>query len=210
MVLHRRPFRTSRSARNTVTPLNIPYMFEDQRALRRQADRTRSTRITASRAPTRRIAQTQVNDTFSTATVDGPAQPLHRASCRRISSPLSYNGVLSPQLFVEGRYSARHFSFIGTGAHVDRPHQRHAAHRPCRAATCATGRRPSAASAIRRSATTTNVFVKGTYFKSTQAHRVAQDGLRLRHLQRQALRQQPSVGQRLPHPRHHDDHPRHG
>ena len=29
---------------------------------------------------------------------------------------VGYSGVLSPSLFVEGRYSARHFSFIGSGA----------------------------------------------------------------------------------------------
>ena len=43
-----------------------------------------------------------------------------------------------------------------------------------------------------------DLFVKGTYFLSTAAQRLAQHDVRLRQLQRQAARQQPPVGQRLP------------
>ena len=43
---------------------------------------------------------------------------------------------------------------------------------------------------------------QGVVLPVDQRRRLAQHDLRLRQLQRQALRQQPPVGQRLPHPRH--------
>ena len=48
--------------------------------------------------------------------VDGPEQPRTRARRRRICHGRNYSGVLAQNLFVEGRFSERHFTFIGAGA----------------------------------------------------------------------------------------------
>ena len=37
------------------------------------------------------------------------------------SYQVNYNGILSNQFFVEGRFSVRHFSFVGNGATTTDP-----------------------------------------------------------------------------------------
>ena len=108
-------FRTAPVGRNTVAPLNIPYTFEDK-------SQRYEGKLTYSVNPNHRfdgaytkINQTEANGTFSTAT----SMDLRSLYTRELPQNLftvGYSGVLSPSLFVEGRYSARHFSFIGSGA----------------------------------------------------------------------------------------------
>ena len=80
---------------------------------------------------------------------------------------LSYNGILSPQFFVEGRFSARHFTLH---------RQRLAVHRPASTARCCSTARAAAAllvaDLLRRlrpeKRDNDNEFVKATYFLSTK------------------------------------------
>ncbi len=108
-------FRTAPVGRNTVAPLNIPYTFQDE-------SQRYEGKLTYSVNPSHRldgtytkVVQTESNGTFSTAT----SMDLRSLYTRELPQNLftvGYSGVLSPSLFVEGRYSARHFSFIGSGA----------------------------------------------------------------------------------------------
>ena len=137
---------------------------------------------------------TQVNNSQSTAST------MDAASLYTRDQPLdlytfSYNGILSPQFFVEGRVSARHLSFVGSGSQFTdiikgtllQDRQRGGRYwAPTFCGVCIQKRDND------------NENVKATHFKSTGLW-LAPDGLRLRHVQRQAVRQQPSVGQRLPH-----------
>ena len=137
--------------------------------------------------------------------VDGPEQPVQRPEPAG-SEHGNYNGMLTPTFFVEARVSRAPLQLRERRRAVDRPDQRHAAARSGARPDALLVARPSAASAIRRSATTTTCSSKGTYFLSTRGHRIAQHGVRLRHVQRQAVREQPPVRQRLPHHRHDVDH----
>ena len=108
-------FRNAPVGRNTVAPLNIPYTFEDE-------SQRYEGKVTYSANPNHRVdgtytkvLQTEANGTFSTAT----SMDLRSLYTRELPQNLftvGYSGVLSPSFFVEGRYSARHFSFIGSGA----------------------------------------------------------------------------------------------
>jgi outer membrane receptor for ferrienterochelin and colicin len=108
-------FRNAPVGRNTVAPLSIPYTFED-RSQRYEG------KLTYSLNPSHRVdgtytkvIQKEVNGTFST----GSSMDLRSLYTRELPQNLftvGYSGVLSPSLFLEGRYSARHFSFIGSGA----------------------------------------------------------------------------------------------
>jgi outer membrane receptor for ferrienterochelin and colicin len=108
-------FRTAPVGRNTVAPLNIPYTFEDK-SQRYEGKLTYS--ATANHrfdGAYTKVNQTEGNGTFSTAT----SMDLRSLYTRELPQNLftvGYNGVLSPSLFLEGRYSLRHFSFIGSGA----------------------------------------------------------------------------------------------
>ena len=80
-------FRTAPVGRNTVAPLNIPYTFEDK-SQRYEGKLTYSLNSNHRfDGAYTKVNQTEVNDTFSTGDVDGPAQPATRASSRRTSSP---------------------------------------------------------------------------------------------------------------------------
>ena len=103
------------TASNTAAPLNIPYVAENDRKrfeLKLTGSLNSNHRLEGSY---QKEALTQVNNTFSTAT------SLDLASLYTRETPLdsyqaNYNGILSNKLFVEGRFSVRHFSFIGSGA----------------------------------------------------------------------------------------------
>jgi outer membrane receptor protein involved in Fe transport len=108
-------FQNQSTARNTIQPVNLAYQSEDQR-------KRFEVKLTGSLSSNHRFegaytkeALTQVNNTFSTGST------MDAASLYTRETPLdlytfSYNGILSPQFFVEGRVSSRHFSFIGSGA----------------------------------------------------------------------------------------------
>jgi hypothetical protein len=104
-----------KTSQHTVAPLNIPYVSEDQR-------KRFEIKLTGSLNSNHRLegsyqkeALTQINNTFSTA------NSLDLLSLYTRQEPLdsyqaSYHGILSNKLFVEGRFSVRHFTFIGSGA----------------------------------------------------------------------------------------------
>ena len=60
----------------------------------------------------------------------------------------------------------------------------------------------------RRGAQQRELRRQGHLLRLDQGHRLAQPGVRLRHVQRHPPGGEPPVGQRLPHPRHDLDHPR--
>jgi outer membrane receptor for ferrienterochelin and colicin len=108
-------FRTAPVGRNTVAPLSIPYTFEDK-------SQRYEGKLTYSLNPNHRfdgtytkVNQTEANGTFSTTT----SMDLRSLYTRELPQDLvtiGYSGVLSQSLFLEGRYSQRNFSFIGSGA----------------------------------------------------------------------------------------------
>jgi outer membrane receptor for ferrienterochelin and colicin len=108
-------FRTAPVGRNTVAPVSIPYTFED-RSQRYEGKLTYS--MSASHrfdGTYTRVDQKEVNGTFSTTTT----MDLRSLYTRELPQELftvGYSGILSPNLFLEGRYSSRKFSFVGSGA----------------------------------------------------------------------------------------------
>ena len=108
-------FQNQRTARNTVNPLNLPYVAEDKR-------QRYEVKLTGSLSANHRFegsyqkeAVEQINSTFSTTS------SLDLASLYTRKNPLTsyqfnYNGILSNKFFVEGRFSIRHSSSIGAGA----------------------------------------------------------------------------------------------
>jgi hypothetical protein len=108
-------FQNQQTARNTVNPLNIPYVAEDRR-------QRYEIKVTGSLTSNHRFEGSyqketveQINSTFSTA------NSMDLASLYTRDNPLdayqfNYSGILSNKLFVEGRFSVRHSSSIGAGA----------------------------------------------------------------------------------------------
>ena len=199
-------FRTAPVGRNTVAPLSIPYTFEDK-SQRYEGKLTYSLNASHRLDGTyTKVNQKEVNGTFSTAT----SMDLRSLYTRELPQNLftvGYSGMLSPSLFLEGRYSARHFSFIGSGSTstdlidgtllIDSARGNLRYWSPTFCGVCDPEKRDNE-----------EVFVKGTYVLSTERQRIAHHALRLRHVQRQAVREQPSVGERLPDPRHVEHRPR--
>jgi outer membrane receptor protein involved in Fe transport len=108
-------FQNQSFARSTIAPLNIPYINEQKR-------KRFEGKLTGSINANHRFegaytkeAYTEVNNTQSTATTMDLASLLTRQTPQNLFS-LSYNGILSPHFFVEGRFSFRHFSFVGSGS----------------------------------------------------------------------------------------------
>ena len=197
--------RNAPVGRNTVTPLNIPYTFEDK-SQRYEGKMTYS--LTGNHrfdGTYTKVNQTEANGTFSTAT----SMDLRSLYTRELPQNLftvGYSGVITPSLFVEGRYSARHFSFIGSGATstdlidgtllIDSARGNLRYWSPTFCGVCDPEKRDNE-----------EVFLKGDLCAVEPWQRIAHGALRLRHVQRQAFRQQPPVRQRLPHPRHVLDRP---
>jgi outer membrane receptor protein involved in Fe transport len=107
-------FQTQETGRSLVIT-NVPYTFTD-RARRYEGKATYSpgSNHTFQGALTK-ITQEQINNTFNQAV----AMDFASLNTRKVPEDLytvSYNGILSPTFFVEGRFSSRHFSFIGDGA----------------------------------------------------------------------------------------------
>ena len=122
-------FQNQAVARNTIQPVNLPYQSEDQR-------KRFEVKLTGSVNSNHRFegaytkeALTQVNNTFSTASSMDAASLYTRETPLDLYT-LSYNGILTPQFFVEARASTRHFSFIGSGAPSTDIINGHAAARP--------------------------------------------------------------------------------
>jgi outer membrane receptor for ferrienterochelin and colicin len=108
-------FRNAPVGRNTVAPVSLPYTFED-RSQRYEGKLTYSLNANHRFDGTyTRVDQKEVNGTFSTAT-SMDLRSLYTRELPQNLYTIGYSGVISPSLFVEGRYSARHFSFIGSGA----------------------------------------------------------------------------------------------
>jgi outer membrane receptor for ferrienterochelin and colicin len=108
-------FQNLETARNTVNPVNFPYVNEDRRKryeIKLTGSATSNHRFEGSY---QKESATQVNHTFSTTTSMDPAS-LYTRETPLDAYQIGYNGILSSQLFVEARFSARKFSFIGSGA----------------------------------------------------------------------------------------------
>ncbi len=108
-------FQNQQVARNTIQPVNLAYNSEDQR-------KRFEVKLTGSLNSNHRFegayakeALKQVNNTFNTASSMDTASLYDRETPLDLYT-LNYNGILTPQLFVEARLSSRHFSFIGSGA----------------------------------------------------------------------------------------------
>ena len=161
-------FQNQEAARNTVNPVNFPYVFEDQRKryeIKLTGSATSKHRFEGSY---QKEAATQVNNTFSTTTSMDPAS-LYTRETPLDAYQVSYNGILSNQLFVEARFSARKFSFVGSGAQTTdlidgtllldgaRGNLRYWS--PTLCGVCGRGREDR---------DNDNEYVKATYFKSTK------------------------------------------
>jgi len=108
-------FQNQQVSRNTIQPVNLAYLAEDQR-------KRFEVKLTGSINSNHRLegayakeALKQVNNTFSTASSMDAASLYTRETPLDLYT-LNYNGILSPAFFVEGRFSARHFTFIGSGS----------------------------------------------------------------------------------------------
>jgi outer membrane receptor protein involved in Fe transport len=108
-------FQNQQTGRNTIQPVNLAYVSEDQR-------KRFEVKMTGSLNSNHRLegayskeALTQVNNTFSTASSMDTASLYTRETPLDLYT-LNYNGILSSKFFVEARVSSRHFSFIGSGS----------------------------------------------------------------------------------------------
>jgi len=99
----------------TLVITNIPYTFTD-RTGRYEGKATYSVNSNHTfQGSYSKITEEQVNNTFNTSA----SMDVNSLNTRRLPEDLftiNYNGILSPTLFVEGRFSSRHFSFVGDGA----------------------------------------------------------------------------------------------
>jgi outer membrane receptor protein involved in Fe transport len=114
---------------------------------------------------------TKINEDFINATFNTSASmdknSLYNGSEPQDLTSASYTGVLSPSFFVEGRFSSRHFSFVGEGAPttdlingtllLDRQRGSTRYWSPTFCGVCDPEKRDN-----------TDVFAKGTYFLSTK------------------------------------------
>jgi hypothetical protein len=142
---------------------NIPYVFTDK-------SKRFETKLTYALDSNHRVQgaftkvnRDQLNNTFQ-PTLSMDLNSLGDRSLPEDLFTLNYTGVLTPSLFVEGRYSQRHLSFIGSGSRftdlqkgtllIDPAGQRYHADTFC--GVCTPEERDNR-----------DIFVKGTYFAST-------------------------------------------
>ena len=107
-------FQNQESARNTVNPTNVPYLFEEKRQRYEIKPQRRAS------IPTIGLAR-RTRKKPSTRSMTGSATSWTCSSLRNRETPLdsyqvNYSGILSSTFFVEARFSRRQFSFIGSGA----------------------------------------------------------------------------------------------
>jgi outer membrane receptor protein involved in Fe transport len=108
-------FQNQQVARNTIQPVNLAYLSEDQRKrfeIKMTGSINSNHRLEGAYA---KESLKQLNNTFSTASSMDTASLYDRETPLDLYT-LNYNGILSSQFFVEGRFSSRHFSFIGSGS----------------------------------------------------------------------------------------------
>ncbi|MEO8258536.1 MAG: TonB-dependent receptor [Acidobacteriota bacterium] len=159
-------WRNAPVGRQTVAPLNIPYTFED-RSQRYEGKVTYTLRSNHRVEGTfEKITKKEINGTFNTGTSMDLASLYSRQLPQRLFT-ISYNGILSPQFFVETRVSARKFTFIGTGSQftdlingtllIDRGRGNLRYWSPTFCGVCDNEGRDN-----------DNEYVKATYFKSTR------------------------------------------
>ena len=114
-------FQNQQVSRNTIQPINLAYQSEDQRKrfeVKLTGSVTSNDRFEGAYAKEslKQLKQLkQLNNTFSTASSMDTASLYNRDTPLDLYT-LNYNGILTPQLFVEARVSARHCSFIGSGS----------------------------------------------------------------------------------------------
>jgi hypothetical protein len=159
-------FQNQKIARSTVAPVSSPYVAEDRQ-------QRYEFKLTGSLLSNHRLegsyhreAVRQINHTFSTTS------SMDRASLYARETPLQsfqigYNGIVANNVFLEGRFSARYFSFIGNGAPtrdlidgtllVDRVRGNLRYWSPTLCGVCGDEQRDN-----------DNEYVKATYFKSTR------------------------------------------
>ena len=103
-------------SRNTIQPVNLAYLSEDQRKrfeIKMTGSINSNHRLEGAYA---KESLKQLNNTFSTASSMDTASLYDRETPLDLYT-LNYSGILSPTFFVEGRFSERRFSFIGSGSH---------------------------------------------------------------------------------------------
>jgi outer membrane receptor protein involved in Fe transport len=157
-------FENKQAALNTVTPVNIPYLIEDRRKRYEiKLSASLNARHRFEGAYQRESAE-QANNSFGSIL---DLRSLYDRETPLDAFQVNYNGILSSQLFVEGRFSLRHFSFIGAGAPttdliegtllLDRARGNLRYWSPTFCGVCDTEKRDN-----------DNEYVKATYFKSTK------------------------------------------
>jgi hypothetical protein len=102
-------------SRNTVAPLNLPYVAENR-------SKRFETKVTYSANSNHRFEGSyakesldQLNNTFQTSSSMDYASLYDRKQPTDLFT-INYKGILSPRLFVEGRFTQRTLSFIGSGS----------------------------------------------------------------------------------------------
>jgi hypothetical protein len=108
-------FINQQFSRSTIAPLSIPYVAENNR-------KRYEIKLTGSLTSNHQFdgswtkeTLNQTNDTFQ-VTTSMDMESLYNRQTPQDLFTITYRGSLSPQFFVEGRFSARHFSFIGSGS----------------------------------------------------------------------------------------------
>ncbi len=198
-------FQNQQVARNTIQPVNLAYLSEDQRK-RFEIKMTGSINCEPpARGCLRQGGADAGQQHLQHRELDGPCQPLYpRNAARSLHAELQRHPLAA--VVRRGARVIASLQLHRQRIALHRPEQGHAADRP-------RPRRPLlVADLLRRlrSGETRQRQRKhqGDVLQVDQRLGIAPDGVRLRHLQRQAVRQQPPVGQRLPDHRHDLDHPR--
>ena len=112
--------QTQKSNRQLVIT-NIPYTFTDQ--IKRFEEKVTYSLNSSSRfeGAVTTVKRAQLNNTLN----QSQSMDLNSLYDRKVPEDLftlNYNGILTPRLFVEARYSQRHYSFVGDGSRfTDRP-----------------------------------------------------------------------------------------
>jgi outer membrane receptor protein involved in Fe transport len=105
--------QNNETANNTVAPASVPYTFgDDEKRFEGKVTQGIANGHTARVAYTN-IRETQTNYGFSSF------MDLRSLIDRKLPQNLvsvNYNGVLTPNFFIEGQYSSRHFTFSDAGA----------------------------------------------------------------------------------------------
>ena len=151
--------------RQTAAPMNLPYTFENAtKRFEGKATYSPNSNHTVQAAYSK-ITEDQVNATFNTATSMDP-RSLYTVELPQNLLTLNYNGLLTPTLFLESRFSSRELSFIGRGAQsrdliegtmlVDRARGNLRYWSPTQCGVCDPETRNN-----------DDTFVKGSYFLST-------------------------------------------